>query len=108
MKGVWEVYECIELCSAFQKYTTVISSTKIYPNNCVVHEKHWRHTLHNIQSIGTHYFMKLADQLEGVYLWSKTTALNNIAPVCAGPGFVCLSLRTSLAVYLIHRLSLHY
>ena len=29
MKGVLEVHECIELRSAFQNYTTVISSTEI-------------------------------------------------------------------------------
>ena len=27
---------CIELCSAFQNYTTVIFSTEIHANNCVV------------------------------------------------------------------------
>ena len=36
MKGVLEVCECIELCSAFQNYTTVISSTEIHTNKCVV------------------------------------------------------------------------
>ena len=33
MKGVWEVWECIELCSAFQYYTTTFSSTEIHANN---------------------------------------------------------------------------
>ena len=45
MKGVWEVHECIKLRSAFQDYTTVISSIEIHANNCVSprklnHEKH--------------------------------------------------------------------
>ena len=35
MKCVSEVRECIELRSAFQNYTTVISSTEIHANNCV-------------------------------------------------------------------------
>ena len=36
MKGVWVVRECIELFVAFQNYTTLIYSTKIHTNNCVV------------------------------------------------------------------------
>ena len=32
----WEVHECTELHSVFQNYTTVISSTEIHTNNCVV------------------------------------------------------------------------
>ena len=36
MKGVLEVCECIELRSAFQNYTTVISSTEIHTNKCIV------------------------------------------------------------------------
>ena len=35
MKGVWEVCKCIELRSAFQNYTTVISSMEIHANDCV-------------------------------------------------------------------------
>ena len=30
------VRECIELCSAFQNYTTVISSMETHANKCVV------------------------------------------------------------------------
>ena len=32
----WEVCEYIQLCSAFQNYTTVIFSMEIHANNCVV------------------------------------------------------------------------
>ena len=38
MKGVLEVRECIELRSTFQNYTTIISSTEIYANNCSPHK----------------------------------------------------------------------
>ena len=36
MKGVLEVRERIELRSAYQNYTKVITSTEIHTNNCVV------------------------------------------------------------------------
>ena len=41
MKGVWEVCEWIELCSAFQNYTIVTSSTEIHANK-LNHEEQTR------------------------------------------------------------------
>ena len=67
---------------------------EIYANNCVVHKlNHWRHTLHNRQSIGRPYFMKLADQLEGVHVLvvkKQQPLANKIAPVCACRYRVCV------------------
>ena len=39
MKGLYNVRECIELRSAFQNYTTGVSSMEIPTNNCM-HSPH--------------------------------------------------------------------